>query len=85
MKHILDIITVRCSKKFQYFYAGDFLIHKLSTNTAGGEKAYVDNNRLCIVGRDGKIRTFPLKKDVLYELTKLQRRVLFEKFKHSEI
>lgn len=85
MKHILDNITVKHTKKFQYFYAGDFLLHKLSSNTMGGVKAFVDNNRLCLVGRDGKTRTFPLGQDVLYELTKMQRRVLFEKFKHTEI
>lgn len=77
MKYSTDTIEVRTTNKYTCFYAGSLLLHKIRRSYC--DHPSVEGNKLCVVGRDGKTRSYPLSQNVIYELTKLQRKVLIEK------
>jgi len=58
-------------------YIGDLLIWRKPIGSY--RTIFISGNNLCIELTDRKTRKYPLSKDVIYELSKLTRKVLIEK------
>lgn len=74
MKYPIENITIADDGKA---YIGNLLIWRKPIGSY--RKIFINGNNLCIELTDKKTRKYPLSKDVIYELSKLKRRVLIEK------